>query len=258
MYDSDTRADALSLLAQGHSLNSISVRTGISRATVRSWRDTGPTLPSRSTADCPRCCRTPRGPEDPAAYSYLLGLYLGDGCLTTGRRGVHLLRIACADAWPGLIRACGDAVRAVRPDNRVWFSQRQGCVAVSSTSKHWVCLFPQHGPGRKHDRHIFLQPWQREIVDAHPWEFVRGLIHSDGSRIINWTEKLIAGKCKRYEYARYFFTNRSDDIRKLYTDTLDRLGVEWTMVRRQGDPLNISVARKASVALMDKHVGPKY
>jgi hypothetical protein len=61
-----------------------------------------------------------------------------------------------------------------------------------------------------------------------------------------------------YEYPRYFFTNVSDDIRRLYSDTLDKLGVEWTLCTRDGNPFNISVARKASVALMDAHVGPKY
>ncbi len=50
----------------------------------------------------------------------------------------------------------------------------------------------------------------------------------------------------------------SDDIRKLYTDTLDLLGIEWTECYRHGNPYNISVARKASVARMDAHIGPKY
>jgi hypothetical protein len=31
---------------------------------------------------------------------------------------------------------------------------------VSSYWKHWPCLFPQHGPGRKHERRIALVPWQ--------------------------------------------------------------------------------------------------
>jgi hypothetical protein len=26
--------------------------------------------------------------------------------------------------------------------------------------------FPQHGPGRKHERPIVLEPWQLEIVDT--------------------------------------------------------------------------------------------
>lgn len=110
----------------------------------------------------------------------------------------------------------------------------------------------------KHNRTIALTPWQQEIVDAHPWDFIRGLIHSDGCRITNWTTRLVAGVTKRYEYPRYFFTNKSDDIRQLYTDTLDKLGVEWTRCTRDGNPYNISVARKASVALLDTHVGAKY
>ena len=77
----------------------------------------------------------------------------------------------------------------------------------------------------------------RKIVDAHPWELVRGLVHSDGCRITNWTTRLVAGKRKRYEYPRYFFTNKSDDIRKIFTDALDRVGVEWSTLARGSDPL---------------------
>lgn len=168
------------------------------------------------------------------------------------------MRIVLDKAWPGVIDACEKALRAVRPNNNVFRAKRQGCFVVSSTSKHWPCLFPQHGPGKKHDRPIILEPWQQAIVDAHPWEFIRGLIHSDGCRITNWTTRMIAGERKRYEYPRYFFTNVSADIRGLYTDTLDRLGIEWTQSARNGNAFNISIARKASVALMDTHVGPKY
>jgi len=109
-------------------------------------------------------------------------------------------------------------------------------------------------PGKKHERRIALEPWQQEIVDAHPSEFIRGLIHSDGCPITNWTTRTIAGERKRYEYPRYFFTNLSTDIRQLYTDTLDKVGVSW----KQANAYNISDARKASVALMDTHVGPKH
>ncbi|MEV6129767.1 transcriptional regulator [Streptomyces violaceusniger] len=252
MYDLETREHALALVRQGRSLNSVSKQTEISRSAIRAWQVR--LKPVAHTTDCPRCKREPQPPENPAAYAYLLGLYLGDGCISPLRKGGYFLRIACADTWPGLIDACADAIRAVRPDNSVCRVQRQGCVMVTGYSKHWPCLFPQHGAGKKHERPIALEPWQRETVDAHPWEFVRGLVHSDGCRITNWTTKIIAGERRRYEYPRYFFTNKSDDIRKLYTDTLDRLGVEW----KQPNAYNVSVARRASVALMDAHVGPKY
>ncbi|MEV5428793.1 transcriptional regulator [Streptomyces sp. NPDC052701] len=257
MYDIGTRKRALELVAQGCSLNSVSRETGISRYAIRSWQTRIEPL-ERPGRPCPRCREVPTPPDDPAAYAYLLGLYLGDGCINAHRKGVYFLRVVLDNAWPGIIEACDAAMRAVRPDNSVFRVRKQGCVAVSSTSKHWPCLFPQHGPGKKHERRIALEPWQQDIVDAHPWEFVRGLIHSDGCRITNWTTRVVAGERKRYEYPRYFFTNKSDDIRKLFTDTLDKVGVEWTTLARGSDPFNISIARKASVALMDAHVGPKH
>ncbi|RSS32390.1 transcriptional regulator [Streptomyces sp. WAC08241] len=211
----------------------------------------------RTSTPCSRCRPVPELPDDTAAYAYLLGLYLGDGCISDHPRGGHYLRIACADAWPRLIEACRSAILAVQPTGSACLLQKQGCVMVTSYGRHWKCLFPQHGPGKKHERRIVLESWQQAVVDAHPWAFVRGLVHSDGCRITNWTTRVVNGERKRYEYPRYFFTNVSDDIRRLYTDTLDALGVEWTRCVRNGRPYNVSVARRASVALMDLHVGPK-
>lgn len=248
MYDMATRKHALRLLADGRSMNSVSKETGISRAAIRAWTVRIEPLPRLNQAT--PCTR----PADRAAYAYLFGLYLGDGCISAHPRGGEYLRIACADAWPGLIELCRAAILAVRPSDKVYVLQRQGCVNVTSYGRHWTCLFPQHGPGRKHERRIILEGWQQEIVDAHPWEFLRGLIHSDGCRVTNWTVR----NGKRYEYPRYFFTNKSDDIRKLCTDTLTKVGVRWTVLARGSDPFNVSVARKESVALMDAHIGPKY
>ncbi|MGW5634862.1 transcriptional regulator [Streptomyces sp. NPDC003832] len=252
MYDLSTRERTLALLAQGRSLNSVSKETGISRAALRSWQTRIDPLPRIRQTPCARCGPAPEPPADEAAYSYLLGLYLGDGCISPSKAGYYL-RIACSDAWPGLIEACVAAVAAVNPSGRASRVQAVGCTSVVGYSRHWPCLFPQHGSGKKHERRIALEPWQQDLVDTHPWEFVRGLIHSDGSRITNWTTRIVGGERKRYEYPRYFFTNVSDDIRRLYTDTLDGLGVPWTRSSH-----NISVARKASVALLDLHVGAKH
>lgn len=258
MYNIDTRKRVLALVAQGRSLNSVSQQTGISRAAIREWQTRIDPLPRKQAPPCPRCLPDRGVPDDAAAYAYLLGLYLGDGCISAQPRGGYQLRIVCADAWPGLIDQCRAAIAAVRPEDRVCVLQRQGCVTVTSYGRHWTCLFPQHGPGKKHKRKIALEPWQQEIVEAHPWEFIRGLIHSDGCRITNWTTRLVAGKRKRYEYPRYFFTNLSADILRLFTDTLDKVGVEWKSTNQSRAVQNISIAKKASVALMDLHVGPKY
>lgn len=105
----------------------------------------------------------------------------------------------------------------------------------------------------KHSRRIALEPWQQEIVQRRPGPFLRGLFHSDGCRINNWTRRLVAGELKRYEYPRYFFSNTSTDIMALCQWALGLLDLHWMMT----DAKNLSVARKADVAVLDVHVGPK-
>ena len=167
---------------------------------------------------------------------------------------MYLLSIACCDAWPGLITAAKDAARQVMPSSAVFSRQRIGMTEVKSTSKHWPCLFPQHGPGRKHTRKIELAEWQQVIVDRYPGDFARGLFHSDGYRGMNRVRRVLADGDHWYEYPRYLFVNVSQDILQLCGQALDQLGVEW----RFSKPTTISVAKKEAVALLDAFVGPKY
>jgi hypothetical protein len=101
----------------------------------------------------------------------------------------------------------------------------------------------------KHERPIALTSWQRTLVSRNPEGFLRGLIHSDGCRFIN----PIRHGQKVYRYPRYNFSNASADIRKLFSDACDLLGIEWRVMNAR----NISVARRASVARLDEFVGPK-
>jgi hypothetical protein len=125
---------------------------------------------------------------------------------------------------------------------------------VFSYSKHWPCLFPQHGAGMKHTRKIELADWQQVIVDRYPGDFVRGLIHSDGYRGRNRVRRMLADGDHWYEYPRYLFCNTSTDILGLCGAALDRLGVDWRYARWN----MISVAKRDAVALLDAFVGPKY
>ncbi|MGW1767460.1 helix-turn-helix domain-containing protein [Streptomyces sp. NPDC002073] len=255
------RQTALSLLRDGVRNSDVARRLNVPLGTIGYWKHMdrakrGECPGRQARPDCPRCHEVPLDHE---AYSYLLGLYLGDGHISwySAHRAPSLM-ITCDNKWPGLMDACEAAMRRVLPLHSTCRVRSTGCHNVKVYSQHLECIFPQHGPGRKHERRIALEPWQQEIVDAYPWEFIRGLIHSDGCRITNWTTRLVGGERKRYEYPRYFFTNKSDDIRKLCTDTLTKVGVEWTILARGSDPFNVSIARKASIALMDAHVGPKY
>jgi hypothetical protein len=49
------------------------------------------------------------------------------------------------------------------------------------------------------------------------------------------------------------FSNRSQDIRRIFTDACDRADIEW----RQSYEWTISVSRRQSVEKMDHFIGPK-
>ncbi|MDQ3646535.1 MAG: hypothetical protein M3345_06315 [Actinomycetota bacterium] len=120
-----------------------------------------------------------------------------------------------------------------------------GCIQVAGYWKHWPCVFPQHGPGKKHEREIRLHSWQQEIADLYPGQLLRGLIHSDGCRSFNWVNGT--------GYPRYQFTNYSSDIRSIFCRACDLYGVRW----RQMNWRTISIARRAEVEKLDLVVGPK-
>ncbi|MFC5830905.1 helix-turn-helix domain-containing protein [Nonomuraea insulae] len=188
------------------------------------------------------------------AYAHLLGLYLGDGHIVRCRKEVYQLSLFCGDDWPGLIEEAERTMARTMPTSSVSRRQRNGCTEVKSYSKHWVCLFPQHGPGKKHQREITLADWQQEIMEAHPGMFVRGLIHSDGCRGMNRVRHVLSSGVRWYEYPRYHFKNESRDILALCCEALDLLGVAWRFNNRN----EVSVARREAVERLDRYVGPKY
>lgn len=200
----------------------------------------------------PGSCDLP-GRVDEPAYAYLFGQYLGDGCISGGPRGVFKLRIACCDRYPLIMLECEEAIRTVMPSNKVGRVQSIGCTEIHSHSKHWPCLFPQHGQGRKHRRRIVLADWQQGLVRRWPQPFLRGLVQSDGCRVINRVRRQLPSGVRHYEYPRYFFSNESADIRGLFTMACDHVNVAW----RQSNRNTISVARSESVALFDSFIGPK-
>jgi hypothetical protein len=224
--------------------------TGVPRSTVRGW--VSGTNPRAKRVSCLRCGHPPhdRSALPPSAYAYLLGIYLGDGTISRMRKGVWSLRVYQDDSYPAIIGEIFRAMRAVMPTSRVGVIRKNrgaNCVVVHSASKAWPCLFPQAGPGMKHTRRIELAAWQWGYLWQEPGQFVRGLIHSDGCRVMNQVMQ------RRYSYPRYMFSNESLDIQQLFRDACDLIGVEY----RNNRPNSISVAKRASVARLDEIVGPK-
>jgi Homeodomain-like domain-containing protein/LAGLIDADG DNA endonuclease family protein len=232
------------LIADGLNNCAIARQTGVPRRTVSDWRRK-PSVRSRDTGELPCKAHNFDGPRA-GAYSYLLGLYLGDGCISQYARRVWHLRITLDKKYPAIIDRCCAAIDALFPTQHAAIRPRKyGCVDVSHYSKHWPCLLPQHGRGPKHLRPIRLEPWQEVLVKQSTKEFIRGLIDSDGCRVV--------ANDRGVRSVRYHFSNRSGDIRGLFTAALDNLGIPWT----RSSQYVIAVYRKAAVARLDEFVGPK-
>lgn len=249
---SDVQA-VLALRVEGLGARRIARNTGIPTKTVQGWL-TDPTRalarPRKSGRTCHGRCEPWHG-LDEANYSYVLGMYLGDGHIVSVNR-TYRLSITCDERYPRIIDEVARAVGRLAP-SRVARIQREGCIAVNAYSCHWPCFFPQHGPGMKHEREIRLDPWQQEIVQRRARPFLRGLIHSDGWRGKNVAIRTTELAVEYRTYTRYQFSNRSDDIRKLFGDACDLLRVHWT----QSNQWTISVARRKDVHCLDSFVGPK-
>jgi hypothetical protein len=236
----------------GRSDSEIGRLLGVPRSTIAGWRrGRGSAYHLRVAAATPQW-----RPTAPEAYCYLLGMYLGDGCLQVDPRGSAFMAISLDSTYPGIVAETQSAMSLVWPGipaSRIM--RKEGRVTVLK-GYHPVLpfAFPQHGPGRKHLRPIVLAEWQLDLTEQYPRELLRGLIHSDGCRAINrFQTKLPNGRVTQYEYPRYFFSNLSADIRGIFCDHCDLLGIRWT----QSNPRNISVSYRKSVALLDEFVGPK-
>ncbi len=258
MHPAPIRALAVDLIAQGVGDCEIARRLAIPRTTVRDWRRP---RHRRAIAEetCPRCWRRARPIRfTPGDYSELLGLYLGDGCISEGAR-TQRLRLTLDARYHRMNAEIRALMERCFPQNRVGsaapspspFSGRSDTAIVLSVySTHLACLFPQHGPGKKHERRIALEGWQRAVMRAAPWAFIRGCICSDGCAFINRTGP--------YEYLSYDFGNMSKDIVGLFTDACDLAGVRDYRARLDSrGAWDVRINRRGSVRLMLKHVGLK-
>lgn len=254
MHPPPVRDAALALAAAGIDDGEIARRLGVPRTTVRDWR--APRYVPIHDERCPRCWRRTR-PIRLAApdYAELLGLYLGDGCVSRVGRS-YSLRIHLDAKYPAIVAETERILGRCFPANRVGRVDRpdESCVVPWVYSGHMPCVLPQHGAGKKHERDLRLEAWQRESVERAPWSFLRGLVWSDGSSFMNRTGP--------YEYLSFEFSNLSEDLLSMFAATCELVGVSYRrypVVLRAGR-LRVGRVRincRADVALFEKHVGVK-
>jgi hypothetical protein len=248
-HSSDDASAVSCLLGKGLSDYEIGRRTGISRSSVQRWRTEG--IPRRG-------CNGPSEwrPTDPRSYCYLLGIYLGDGYLSKASTRSPVLEISLDPRYPGIVDECLASIQCTvgaKPRVSRRTTPKGEAIRLVATSPLWMLAFPQYGIGKKHERTIALADWQQHLVDRFPRQFLRGLIQADGSRVINRFRVGLASGSREYAYPRYFFTNLSTDIQRLFCESCTRLEIRWT----RSNYKNISVADRRSVALLDSFVGPK-
>jgi len=175
----------------------------------------------------------------------LLGIYLGDGCISRAGRTFRL-RLSLDARHPGVIRDARAVLQRGFACNQVGTVQADGgsTVVLSVYNSHLPCLLPQHGPGLKHLRPIALEPWQQRILDLTPYDFIRGCIWSDGCTFINRTGP--------YEYLTFDFCNSSEDIRRLFVEACETVGIEC---RANADRVRIN--KRAVVERLAAEIGTK-
>jgi hypothetical protein len=248
MHPPVIRDEALRLIAAGVNDCEVARRLGVARSTIRDWRRPTyvPRERRRASVACPFCaCRAPRIALDNSDYAELLGIYLGDGHITFMAR-TQRLRIALDAAHPRIVADTDALLRRVFPANRVGrvLADRGHTVVLHVYNSHLSCLFPQAGPGKKHDRRLHFAAWQRAKIEAAPWSFLRGCIRSDGCVFINRTG--------RYEYLTYGFSNLSPEIIGLFAETCRSLGLRPCVYAKA-----IRLNRREDVARLLEHVGRK-
>jgi len=104
----------------------------------------------------------------------------------------------------------------------------------------------------EHARRIRLEHWQRDIVDAHPDRFLRGLFPFDGRHTTNRVRvRRSDGSVRGYADPRRFLGATPDDIVRLAEAAPDRLGI----AHRRAHATSLSVARGDAVAALDAAIG---
>lgn len=190
-----------------------------------------------------------------SVYSYVLGLYLGDGCLTILPRTVKLA-ISVDLKYPKLNNDICNSINTI-------FSKKPSILPKRSKGKltkgidiaiyhnNLQILFPQHGLGKKHLRSIILTDWQKSIID-YRW-LLKGLIMSDGSFYIT----------KKDNHQRYNFSNCSLDIMLIIEKCLNYFSIKYcrrisvSKNPKHADIYRLEVNGKESVKTLKSLIGTK-
>lgn len=168
-------------------------------------------------------------------YSYILGVYLGDGTISKIKRG-YKLRIFLDSKYYNIVEESVKNLKLLFPNNKVNVHKELcNMYIITLYSNLLPKLFPQFGKGLKHKRNIILDKFQLENIDNI--QLIKGLFHSDGS--------LYKAKIRIYEKFFYNFTNMSKDIIDIYCKALNNIGIYYNLnQKKKNNVYQVNVYKK--------------
>ncbi len=102
--------------------------------------------------------------SDKNLQSYIIGLAIGDGNLSSPDGKTQRLRITCDKKYPLLINKITDSLRELLPNNKVGIIDRDsGCLDISVYSNHlenllgWKCK-----GGSKYKQKVSIPTWIKD------------------------------------------------------------------------------------------------
>lgn len=276
-----------SMLNDGKSMNDIAKETGKSLGTIRYWctkfnlksqygnLNKGGEKAKRSVQKFRRLqvdeshLDYSRWSENQRrSYSYLLGLYLGDGHLSYDRkRGgrSYTLVITNHIDLVNMNNRIQESMKILFPNKSIHLYQKKredgkihNGLDIKLTAINLHLLFP-HGDGKKHTRKIELTQWQSKIIDEFPKEFIKGMIESDGCRFAPRKKQ-----CPTYII--YQFSNCSIDLHLILQNAAKKIGVNFTfreVKSKESSNANWTrkfwtvFAHKKDVLFLDTFIGAK-
>jgi hypothetical protein len=223
---------AKQLYDENFSLRKIAKLLNVHHSTISDWKKRNWQISNKKIT-----------PSDfPKTYSYLLGLYLGDGYINSTPR-TYRLRYSLDKKYNKLNEYVIQQLKILFPFNKVSTYVDNNTVVVSLYNNQLVTLFPQHGTGKKHNRLIKLEEWQNNILDHS--SFIKGLFHSDGSYYQSGI------------YDRYNFTNMSKDIIQLYKESCTFLNISYCEVNYHNGKNVITHNKRKDVLFLKETIGIK-
>lgn len=244
-YDIKLKNEIFKEIEDGESKRSISVKYDVPRSTIVCWWKNKDKDKNNIKLDFIKNDEINIDHLNKESYSYIFGLYLGDGYINKMKR-TYRLRVFLDSRQDLVIEECVKNMEKLFPSNKVnILKTKHNFVIITLYSNYLPIIFPQHGPKQKCERNIELEDFQKKIIIKK--DFMKGLFHSDGSFYL-----------AKNEYPRYLFTNKSKQILDMFADCLIEQDIIPKIRKRKNDIYDIQIQNIKDVKKLYEILGEKY